>query len=32
MTAEHMSNGFIDGIDSTFENWKPKEKYTLEVV
>jgi len=32
MTAEHLSQGFIDGIDMAFENWKPREQYTLEVV
>ena len=32
MTAKHMSESFIKNIDATFENWKPREKYTLEVV
>ena len=32
MTAKHLSESFIKNIDTTFENWKPKEKYTLEVV
>jgi glycosyltransferase involved in cell wall biosynthesis len=32
MTGKHMSNTFIDAIDTTFENWKPQPKYTLEVV
>tara|TARA_R110002020_G_scaffold332951_2_gene548384 strand:+ start:478 stop:1836 length:1359 start_codon:yes stop_codon:yes gene_type:complete len=32
MTAKHMSESFIKNIDTTFENWKPREKYTLEVV
>jgi glycosyltransferase involved in cell wall biosynthesis len=32
MTGEHLSQGFIDGMDTAFENWKPREKYTLEVV
>ena len=32
MTAKHLSQGFIDGMDTTFENWKPREKYTLEVI
>ena len=32
MTAKHMSESFIKNIDTTFEKWKPREKYTLEVV
>jgi glycosyltransferase involved in cell wall biosynthesis len=32
MTAKHLSETFIDAIDTTFENWKPREQYTLEVV
>ena len=32
MTSEHLSQGFIDGMDAAFENWKPREKYTLEVI
>ena len=32
MTTEKMSDGFIDNMDTAFENWKPREKYTLEVV
>ena len=32
MTSRHLSNRFIEGIETTFENWKPKERYTLEVV
>ena len=32
MTAKHLSDGFIEAIETTFKNWKPKEKYTLEVV
>ena len=32
MTAKHMSESFVKNIDATFENWKPREKYTLEVV
>ena len=32
MTGKHLSDTFIDAIDTTFENWKPREKYTLEVV
>ena len=32
MTAKHLSESFIENIETTFENWKPREKYTLEVV
>ena len=32
MTSEHLSQGFIDGMDTAFENWKPREKYTLEAI
>ena len=32
MTSKHMSDSFIKNIESTFKNWKPREKYTLEVV
>jgi glycosyltransferase involved in cell wall biosynthesis len=32
MTAKHMSDSFIENIETTFKNWKPREKYTLEVV
>ena len=32
MTSKHLSESFIEGIETTFENWKPREKYTLEVV
>ena len=32
MTAKHMSESFIKNIETTFEKWKPREKYTLEVV
>ena len=32
MTGKHMSESFIKNIESTFKNWKPREKYTLEVV
>ena len=31
MTAKHLSESFIKNIDTTFEKWKPREKYTLEV-
>jgi len=32
MTAKHMSESFIKNIDTTFEKWKPRKQYTLEVV
>ena len=32
MTAKHMSESFIKNIDTCLEKWKPREKYTLEVV
>jgi len=32
MTGKAMSESFIENINTTFENWKPREKYTLEVV
>jgi len=32
MTAEHLSQGMIDSMEGAFENWKPREKYTLEVI
>jgi len=32
MTAEYLSAGMIEGMDNAFENWKPREKYTLEVI
>ena len=31
MTGKHMSESFIENIDRCLENWKPREKYTLEV-
>jgi len=32
MTNKHLSNGFIETINTTFKKWKPREQYTLEVV
>jgi glycosyltransferase involved in cell wall biosynthesis len=32
MTTKHMSDTFINSIDATFENWKPRKRYTMEVV
>ena len=32
MTSEHLSDGMVKSMDAAFENWKPRERYTLEVV
>jgi len=32
MTSKHLSDSFVEAIDTTFEKWKPREKYTMEVV
>ena len=32
MTAKHLSESFIEAIDGTFKNWKPKPRYTMEVI
>jgi len=32
MTSEYLSKGFMDSMDGAFENWTPREQYTLEVV
>jgi len=32
MTAKHLSDTFIEAIDTTFEKWKPRERYTMEVM
>ena len=32
MTAKHLSESFIKNIDTTFKKWKPRAKYTMEVV
>jgi len=32
MTNKHLSESFIKNIETTFENWKPRQKYTLEAV
>ena len=32
MTSKHLSDSFVKNINTTFEKWKPREKYTLEVV
>lgn len=32
MTSKHLSDSFIKNIETTFKKWKPRERYTLEVV
>ena len=32
MTSKHLSDSFIKNIDTCLEKWKPREKYTMEVV
>ncbi len=32
MTAKHLSDSFIENIESCFQNFKPRAKYTMEVV
>tara|TARA_Y100001938_G_scaffold147320_1_gene228237 strand:+ start:130 stop:1509 length:1380 start_codon:yes stop_codon:yes gene_type:complete len=32
MTAEHLSDSMKEAMDTAFSNWKPREKYTLEVI
>jgi len=32
MTGKHLSDSMIEAIDTTFEKWTPREKYTLEVI
>jgi len=32
MTGKHLSESFIENIETTLENWKPRERYTLEVI
>ena len=32
MTTKHMSESFIKNIDTTLEKWKPRQRYTLEVI
>jgi len=32
MDSKEMGNRFIEAMDGTFENWKPRERYTLEAV
>ena len=32
MTTKHLSESFIEAIDTTFEKWKPRKRYTMEVI
>ncbi len=32
MDSKEMCNRFVESMDTAFEKWKPREKYTLEVV
>ena len=32
MDASEMGKKFIESMNTAFENWKPRKKYTLEVV
>ena len=32
MSSKHLSDAVIRSIETTFENWKPREKYTMEVI
>ena len=32
MTSKHLSDSFIKNIETTFKKWKPRERYTLEVI
>jgi len=32
MTGKHMSESFIEAIDTTFEKWKPRKRYTMEAI
>jgi hypothetical protein len=32
MDSKEMGNKFIEAMDGTFENWKPRKRYSLEVV
>jgi hypothetical protein len=29
MTAKHMSENVIEGIDATFEKWEPRHRFEL---
>ena len=32
MDAGEMANRFIKSMDTSFKNWKPRERYTMEVI
>jgi glycosyltransferase involved in cell wall biosynthesis len=32
MTAKHLSDSFIKNIETTFEKWKPRKRYVMEVI
>ncbi len=32
MTGKHLADSFTENIEATFENWKPRERYTMEVI
>jgi len=32
MTGKHLSDSFIKNIETTFEKWKPRKRYTMEVI
>ena len=32
MDVKEMANRFVDSMEGAFKNWKPSERYTLEVV
>ena len=32
MTGKHLSNSFIKNIETCFEKWTPRQKYTMEVI
>jgi len=32
MTGKHLCDSFIEGIETTFEKWIPRKKYTMEAV
>ena len=32
MSAKEMTNGFLNNFENLFKNWKPKQKFTMEVM
>ena len=32
MTSKHMGKRFLEAMNTAFKNWKPRERYTMEVV